>query len=399
MSKTLIIGDPHIGKGVSIGKPAIGSGFNSRIIDQVKILDWIFDLSIDNHIDRIIITGDVFEDLKPDYNLVVMFLNWLKLCGHNNILVDIILGNHETRRSGSNYTSPLDIITSADVHNVTIYKSINTVHSEGVSFTFLPYRDRRSLNCETTHEAIEKIASRLPYELADIPQGNDRVLVGHLALEGSIPIGDEYSDLVNELLCPLTIFNGYDYVWMGHIHKPQVCLASPYIAHIGSMDLSDFGETDHVKIVVLYDTDAPNKFTEIPVPSRPLRRVKKSIPVGVKPTDYILELINEADSKASFKDAIVKIEIRLEDPDVTDFNKQEIEDRIYQLGAQYICSFSESRNVSVVTIEKRDLVDSTIDPKAAIKLWADQLGLDENEKIEFMIFATAIVDEYYASIK
>ncbi len=399
MSKTLIIGDPHIGKGVSIGKPAVGTGFNSRIIDQIKILDWIFDTAIENHVDRFIITGDVFEELKPDYNLVVIFLRWLKQCELNNIAVDIILGNHETRRSGANYTSPLDIIVSFDMHNITIYKSINTIHSDGVSFTILPYRDRRSLNCETTKEAIEKLSSRLPYELADIPQGNDRILIGHLALEGSIPIGDEYNDIVNELLCPLTMFKGYDYVWMGHIHRPQVCSTSPYIAHIGSMDLSDFGETDHVKILILYDTNNPNKFTEIPIPSRPLRRIKESISVGKKPTEYILGTINDMHNKTSFKDAIVKVEIRLEDPDVTDFNKQEIEDRIYQLGAQYICSFSESRNVSVVTLEKRDLIDSTIDTKAAIKLWADQLDLDEDEKAKFMTFATIIVDEYYASIK
>jgi exonuclease SbcD len=399
MSKTLIIGDPHIGKGVSIGKPAVGTGFNSRIIDQVKILDWIFDTAIENHVDRLIITGDVFEDLKPDYNLAVIFLNWLKQCELNDIAVNIILGNHETRRSGANYTSPLDIIASANMHNVSIYKSINTIHSDGVSFTFLPYRDRRSLNCETTEEAIEKLSSKLPYELADIPQGNDRVLIGHLALEGSLPIGDEFNDIVNELMCPLAMFKGYDYVWMGHIHRPQVRSVNPYIAHIGSMDLSDFGETGHIKIIVLYDTNNPNKFTEIPVPSRPLRRIKLSVPVGNNATQYVIDEINKIENATAFKNAIVKVEIRLEDPDVTDFNKQEIEDKIYQLGSQYICSFSEARNVSVVTLEKRDLIDSTIDPKSAIKLWVDQLELDEAEKIEFIIYATAIVDEYYASIK
>jgi exonuclease SbcD len=200
-------------------------------------------------------------------------------------------------------------------------------------------------------------------------------------------------------MCPLAMFKGYDYVWMGHIHRPQVRSVNPYIAHIGSMDLSDFGETGHIKIIVLYDTNNPNKFTEIPVPSRPLRRIKLSVPVGNNATQYVIDEINKIENATAFKNAIVKVEIRLEDPDVTDFNKQEIEDKIYQLGSQYICSFSEARNVSVVTLEKRDLIDSTIDPKSAIKLWVDQLELDEAEKIEFIIYATAIVDEYYASIK
>ena len=37
MSRVLIIGDPHLGKGISIGKPGIGIGLNSRIIDQKRI--------------------------------------------------------------------------------------------------------------------------------------------------------------------------------------------------------------------------------------------------------------------------------------------------------------------------------------------------------------------------
>jgi DNA repair exonuclease SbcCD nuclease subunit len=396
MSKALIIGDPHIGKGVSIGKPGIGTGLNSRILDQMKILDWLLDVADKYHVKRFIITGDVFEDAKPDYTLVVLLMGWLKHCELNNIAVDIIEGNHDMRRSGRTYISSLDIIASADFPHVSLHKTISTVYLENACFTMVPFRDRRSLECDTAKEALAKIASVLPYELAGIPSRCDKILVGHLALEGSLPIGDEFDDAINELLCPASMFAGYDYVWMGHVHRPHVLRKKPYIAHIGSLDLSDFGETDHTKIVVLYDSENPNKFTEIPVPSRPLRRVKFNIPaqINMSPTDFALDLIGQMNDNVGLKNAIVKIDIRIEDPDAPPLDKELIANYIMAQGAQHICNFSESRNVFVVAPDKRDLVDSSVDPKAAIRLYADQLGLEDADKAHFIKLANEVVDEH-----
>lgn len=399
MSRVLIIGDPHLGKGISIGKPGIGIGLNSRIIDQKRILDWILDIGVEHNVDRFIITGDVFEDVKPDYSLIVMFMDWLNACYANNIIIDIILGNHDIRRSGNQYSSSLDIISKADIPNVTVYKNIHTVYTSGAAFTLLPYRDRRALDCDTSKEAMDIIASKLPYELADMPPGCDRVLVGHQALAGSIPIGDEFDDMINELMCPLEMFNGYDYVWMGHVHKPQVCSKSPYIAHIGSMDLSDFGETGHTKIIVLFDSNTESKFTEIPIPSRPLRRVRLTVPVGKEPTEHVCNEIKNIEEDKKFKNAIVKLEIRLDDPDALELDRKKITGLLKEYKAQHICSFSESRNVAVVANDKKDLVDSTVDPKSAIKLYANQLELNEIDNSFFIRLANEIVDEYEMKAK
>ena len=41
MNNTLMVGDLHIGDGQTIGKPASDGSLNSRILDQIHILDWI----------------------------------------------------------------------------------------------------------------------------------------------------------------------------------------------------------------------------------------------------------------------------------------------------------------------------------------------------------------------
>ena len=37
---SVILGDVHLGKIGQLGKAGIGSALNSRIIDQLKLLDW-----------------------------------------------------------------------------------------------------------------------------------------------------------------------------------------------------------------------------------------------------------------------------------------------------------------------------------------------------------------------
>lgn len=397
MSVTLIVGDIHLGKGISIGKPAIGSALNSRVADQARLLDWIVDTAIEVNAETLILTGDICEDPKPDYSLVNIFIHFLKKCEVHGKDVHIIAGNHDIKRTGSHYISILDLISSAEMPNTHIHKQINTVYKDGVCFTLMPFRDRRSLNCESNIAALASLAERLPYELADIPPSYDCVLVGHLALEGSLFVGDEIDDYANELMCPLEMFKGYDYVWMGHVHKPQVRTKKPHIAHIGSLDISDFGETDHTKIVVVYDTENPNRFTEIPVPSRPLRKLAITVPPQFDTTDYVVEQIELANKTLSLKEAIVKIEIKLSGVEAANTQREVIEKLVYGFGAHYICNFSESRNVTVVPVSKQSVVDNSVSPKAAIKLWAEEMKFDSDiDKQKYINLATAIVDRFYS---
>lgn len=394
MSVTLIVGDVHLGKGLSMGRPGIGSSLNGRVADQFRLLDWIFEQAIEHQAGTIIFTGDICEEVKPDYILMVHFIQWLKKCEAYNIEIHIIAGNHDIKRSGNYYTSALDVIQSAEVPNTTIYKQIDTIYNGTVGFTLLPFRDRRSLNTESGVIALGKVADLISYELEDIPSTYDKVLIGHMALEGSIIVGDEFDDAANELMCPMEMFKGYDYVWMGHVHKPQIRSKTPYIAHIGSLDLSDFGEVDHQKIIVLYDSKCPDKFREIEVPSRALRLFKIEITGQEDATISILNALEKADKKATLKDSVVRIDVQLQGLDAINANRDKIIDAVYNIyGAHYLCSFTESRATIVVPQEKRKNLDTSIQPREAIKKWADSLDIDESEKKLYIAMALETIDQ------
>lgn len=397
-NKTLIVGDCHIGGGLSIGKPASGNGLNSRILDQFEILNWILGQAISRSVDRLVLTGDVFEELKPEHNLVVMLLGWLRECSDNGIEVHIIAGNHDLKRVGSKYSSVLDIIEAASIDDVHIYNHIYTLHTSDTSFTFIPFRDRRSCAAETCEEAIEKIQANLSYELADIPTNNNKVVVGHLAMEKSF-YTDEIDDVSNELMIPVSFFNGYDYVWMGHVHNPQVMnKEKPYVAHIGSMDLSDFGETKHTKILILFDNELPNKFETINVPSRPLRRVRLEVPKNKIATEFVLDDINFVNKKHPFLNAIVKLEIKILNPDADSLDREKIVSRLNELGVYHIASFSETKNVTVVPASKMHVQNNAIKPKEAVKLISEIIEHEtDDDRNYFINICNQIIEEVGAT--
>lgn len=390
----IVIGDPHLGKGVaSLAKSSVGAGLNSRIADQLNILEWSLQQAIDFIVSDIIVTGDIFEENKPHPTIISVFIQWLKKCTDNNVNVHLIRGNHDEIRSGQHLMSPLDIISAAEMLGIFCYNQISTLHMDGVSFTLVPFRDRRSFNVDSNSEALKLLQEKLPYELANIDRNNAKVMIGHLAIEKSIPIGDEIRDLTNELFCPLSMFNGYDFTWMGHIHKPQVMSKSPYVAHIGSMDLSDFSETNHTKTLVLFDVNKGYKHLE--VPSRPLNQISISVPENIiNTTDYIKEELLKLNN--DFKKSIVKLNITLNNADIPNIDRSNIEKHLYDMGTYHISRINEERKVS--PIKKNNIsnhIDNTVNEFAAIKMFAEE-NIDADIRDQFVSIADEIVKDCVA---
>jgi DNA repair protein SbcD/Mre11 len=371
--KVIILGDPHLGKGASLGKTGLGSILNSRITDQINLLDWTLDQAIEHGADSIIITGDVFDDTKPHPSLIALLVSWLKKCQAHYVSVKIIMGNHCMLRSGSIFTSSLDIISEMDLEGIEVHKNINTIFIGTSAFTLIPFRDRKSFGVSHYQEALKIIQDSLIYELASIPTSYQKIVVGHLAIEGSIPVGDEIDDITNELFCPLDMFQGYDYVWMGHVHKPQVMQKNdPYIAHVGSMDISNFSETDQKKHIVIVDCQAHTYSIQY-LPTRSLKKVVVVVPKEIEDTtDYVLKELDKAHS--DYSQAIVRVEISLATPEQKSVNKSQVEDFLLKQGVFNITGISESKKIVLIrkNAGSTGSIDSKMDVPMAIKTYADR---------------------------
>lgn len=399
MNLVITLGDIHLGKGINIGKTGVGSNLNSRIADQLNLLDWTLDQAVERGVDDIILTGDIFEDPKPHPSLIAMFIAWLKKCQAYEVNVHIIMGNHDMLRSGMVFTSSLDIISEVDLSNVSVYKDINTILIGSSAFTLIPFRDRKSFSAPSNAEAISILRDSLVYELAGIPVSYKKIIVGHLAIEGSIPVGDEIDDIANELFCPLNMFTGYDYVWMGHVHKPQVMKKKkPYIAHVGSMDISNFGETDHAKHIVIINCDSSisNFETEF-LPTRPLKKISIIVPKDtVDSTVYVLEELEN--SKLELSNAIVKIDVSLSTPELKSISKSIIENYLTTHGAFNVTSITESKKIALVKRDTTNTIDTKMDVVSAIKTYA-KTYVEEKDRAAYIELAMDIYNAYKAEVK
>lgn len=403
MPHAIILGDVHLGKGTNIGKAGVGANLNSRIADQINLLEWTLEQAEECDADDIIVTGDIFEDPKPDPTLITLFISWLKKCQAYNVRVHLIRGNHDILRSGFIYSSPLDIISEVELDNVSVYKDIDTILIGTSAFTMLPFRDRKSYSVNSNAEALSLLRDSIIYELASIPVTYKKVLIGHLAIEGSIPIGDEIDDVTNELFCPLDMFKGYDYVWMGHVHKPQIMKKKdPFIAHIGSMDISNFGETDHQKHIVIYDCNATSKKPKDIkwLPTRSLQKISITIPKDTKDsTKYVLDILEGyKTSKSKFDKAIVKLDVALSTPELKSVNKSKIEKFLTDNGAFNVAGISESKKIALIKKDTKNTIDTKMDVPAAIKTYA-KTYVDEKVRPEFIELAMEILAEYKAEVK
>ena len=391
----LILGDVHLGKGLNIGKQSVGSALNSRIVDQSNLLDWVYDQAVENNVQHIVLTGDVFEEPKPHYSLVVLFLDWLRKCSDYNIAVHIIVGNHDILRSGQFTTSPLDIIASTDIENIFVYKRTTTLSLEGMGITFMPFRDRRSFNTDENSTALTMLKSQLPYEVTSIDNTSLKVLIGHLALEGAIPVGYELDELSNELFCPLDMFKGYDIVLMGHVHKFQIMSEVPYIGHIGSMDISDFGEMDHKKYIALIDPKAESKVKYLELPTRPLKNIVIQLPeIDANATSYIE---GEVAKLGPLNNHIVKISIILPGNASYAIDRNILEKAMYKAGVFHVSKISEERTFTSLKKQINETIDNTVNELSAIKTYASLV--EETLREDFVSLASLIVQEYKENVK
>jgi DNA repair exonuclease SbcCD nuclease subunit len=399
MGVCIIVGDIHLGHGISLGKVGIGSNLNSRIKDQLDLLDWALDQAIELFADNIIITGDCFEEPKPSPALITLFISWLKKCQANSVNVHLIMGNHDMLRSGFTYSSPLDIISEAEIDGIYVHKNINTIIIDNTAITLVPFRDRKSFNVTSNAEALTLLQDVLVYELASMPLNFKKILIGHLAIEGSIPIGNEIDDIANELFCPTKMFNGYDFVWMGHIHKPQIMKKGiPYVAHIGSMDVSNFGETDHKKHIIIFDTvskvSLPNSKN---LPTRSLKKISIIIPSdATDTTQFVIDYIN--DMNDDLNKSIVKVEVFLSAPELQSIKKSIIEKFLIEKGVFSVNAIIENKKTILIKKDQLNVLDTKIDVSSAIKKYSVAY-IDAGMQDSFMELAMEIYNIYRLETK
>ncbi len=391
MENVIIVPDLHIGKGTSIGKDPIGVGLNSRVEDQITNLNWVLNSAKNNEAKHIFLLGDIWDEVNPKSILVKIFFNWVKQVNDSNIKLHIIMGNHDFIRTGRDRVSMLNSLDELKLHGVNVISDFSSVNIGDTQFVCMPFTDRKQLEAATIDEALAILKTKFD----SIQYTNKTVLLGHMALEGSLWVGDEVDQMSNEIFIPLDTLKRFSSVFMGHIHNYQKFSKKPFICHVGSLDKTSFGEKE--KCAVIYDLESEEvSFTVLPC--RQLIDITVNVPNDCKnATQFLLDKIiqDSENGPSSYEGAITRIKIKLNSYDTNGVDKEVIVNKLNELKVFHLASFVEIREVDKVIVKNAD-IDEHIDAEKAVDIFGDTIDVDNDFRGQFKDLCRSIIQSVKA---
>lgn len=255
--KILHTSDLHIGKYI---------GTYDLKEDTEYVLNQVVDTAIRERVEVVLISGDVFDRPNPSEEAIKMYVSFLKQLLDKNIKVIAISGNHD---SGIRLSAYKEILGkgyfvegefNSPMRKVSLNDEFGPVNFYMLPF-FTPFIVKSNLKLEKGLEnydlAMDEIIKR---ENIDTSQRN--IILAHQFVAGfkfggseedfSYSNGDE-KNVAGVGIISLDKFQNFDYVALGHIHKPQK-ISRETIRYSGSLLKYKTSEIDGPdKSVVIID--------------------------------------------------------------------------------------------------------------------------------------------------
>ena len=260
--------DLHMGKKTH-GKMHSERLMNDRLIDVERVGYEIADIAEREEVDVILFAGDAFDTTTPTPTqqrlLLDVFHRWQEVA-----MVLMVPGNHDHPvTEGRNHA--MDIFEELDYTYV--YSEPEAFVYDDVVFCALPWPLKR---LKGEHDSVWRRYMDVMQKATDNAYSRElpAVLFGHLTAKGSLPSGSEASlSLGGEItFAPEELSEGFDYVGLGHIHKPQdlsknAPLVNCPVVYSGSPERLTFNEEDNDPSVVIFDTEDSANYWRVPIES------------------------------------------------------------------------------------------------------------------------------------
>ncbi len=234
---------------------------------QAGFLEWLRHLAVDEHVDAVLVCGDVYDRAQPGADAIALLDRTIAAFADHRIPLVISSGNHDSAVRLA-YAGP--VLAQSGIHMRT---SIDEV-GEPVLFCdaaghvgvyALPYvlPDAVAADLREGDRSHEAVFRALTARIRDDARsrGLSRVVVmAHAFVTGGLACESEREIRVGGVGdTPAAVFRGFSYVALGHLHGPQevrVPGSSGVVRYSGSPLAFSFSERDHTKSVTVVDVDA-----------------------------------------------------------------------------------------------------------------------------------------------
>ncbi len=288
------ISDLHIGKRVNE---------ISQLADQQYILDQIISVISENHVDAVLIAGDVYDKTMPSAEAVALCDDFLTKLSATGKHVFIISGNHDCEER---VAFAGRIMERMNIHIAPVFDGQVSKYSldENTDVYLLPFIKPIGIKqyypgCEINNH---NDAVRTVLEHTEINKNHCNILVAHQFVTGAERSESEEVYVGGLDNVDASLFKDFDYVALGHIHKPQH-ISRESIRYCGSPLKYSFSEANHIKSVTIADVEFGKvAISEIPLtPLHDMRDISGNFQDilnnagqdGLSTTDYIRIILTD----------------------------------------------------------------------------------------------------------
>ncbi|MFM1580975.1 exonuclease SbcCD subunit D [Helcococcus bovis] len=243
--KIMHLADLHIGKNVD--------GY-SMIEDQIYALNEIIKLLKSEIVDTLLIAGDIYQNFVPSADAIKVFDDFITSVKKLNVKILIISGNHD---SSERLSFASDILSSSEIYisrpfSGEIQKiSFNDKYGK-INFYLFPYVKPSQVRQFYPEEKVDDYsdAVRIVLDNIDIDKEERNIILSHqFILNATLSESEEiYAGLLEAV--PDYLYDKFDYIAMGHIHKKQSFLNGK-LRYPGSLLKYSASETGYDKSITL----------------------------------------------------------------------------------------------------------------------------------------------------
>ena len=272
--KFIHLSDLHLGKRVNEF---------SMLEDQEFILTKIINIIDEQKPQGVIIAGDVYDKSVPSAESVELFDNFLVSLSKRNLKVFVISGNHDSaeriafggrlmNKSGI-YMSP---VYSGEVEPITLTDDFGELKVYMLPFV-KPSQVKRFFPETEISNYTEALKTAIDSMKINTSERN--LLITHQFVTGATRTESEDVSVGGSDNVDASVFNGFDYVALGHIHRSQKCGGGEYIRYCGTPLKYSFSEANDKKTVTVVEMNDKGNITLdfIPlIPKRDMVEIKGS---------------------------------------------------------------------------------------------------------------------------
>lgn len=293
--------------------------------EQGYFIDRIVDLAAEEKVDLVMVAGDLYDRAIPPTDAVRLFDEALVRLRETGATVVAITGNHDSPNRvavASRVLEQAGVAVRGSVARCAVPMRLDP--DDGgprVSVYPLPYlepslarpvlgqldsdAEDREMQRPTHHE-VTALATTLIRRAAASADPARTVVVAHTFVDGATPTDSERDLSIGNIdRVGLSVFDGFDYVALGHLHRRQA-FDDGRIAYSGSPLPYSFSEENDTKSVRIVDMNAEGQCsTEI-------------VPLGVgRPLRTLQGRLDDLLDRPEFTDAAeARVRVRLTDPNL-----------------------------------------------------------------------------------